>query len=584
MKNWRRILVTGLVAGMVAVTGCSSNLPETNQGNRNGQRVVDAVNRRTDSYGLYRTRSNNVRTTRSSGRTARNYRGVRGYNRGFRRATLNNGIAGHRGLGTTRNTYTTRNAATRNTGVHNRGRIGHTFGYDQYDHTLGLDGQYGYDTGQQAGAYTHGYNMQNNLGRNAAALNNRVVRSTPARKLTPGSTTAGSVTRKATPTRKTTTTKAVQPTRSAAPKAAAVTRSAAPKAAAVTRSAPKTRSTTPKAQNTVTRSTAPKVNKTAGTPVRSNTAVRPSPAPTRVHTTHPMMHNTNNVRPVPVTPAQANVRPSTVRRSDRVARSIERRNATNAYHMQNVLNAQNVQPVTPTRNINRNVNPATGRVTGRRVQNGRTLRPTRAEAAKARRAARVNQRGVNRANGVNRYGMNLAGRGLNNIAATRHGYDNYTGDINRYGYDYNTGDAYRNIYDDSTFTSLNGPVDDINLTVPASASDDDADYAFFKRNKSNNEEAAPTTPEPADGPQVPDRVNRINPTPATPVPAVPAPTGTDDNALDDSVENIHDVDDSADDGHDSVVSPNSAPSEETDRITPKPARSLRRLGKQRAMK
>lgn len=48
--NFRQIAVTGLVAGMVAITGCSSNLPDNNQGNRNGQRVADAVNRRPDTY------------------------------------------------------------------------------------------------------------------------------------------------------------------------------------------------------------------------------------------------------------------------------------------------------------------------------------------------------------------------------------------------------------------------------------------------------------------------------------------------------------------------------------------------------
>jgi len=48
--NVKRILVVGAVAGMLAVTGCSSNLPENNQGNRNGQRVVDSVNRRGDTY------------------------------------------------------------------------------------------------------------------------------------------------------------------------------------------------------------------------------------------------------------------------------------------------------------------------------------------------------------------------------------------------------------------------------------------------------------------------------------------------------------------------------------------------------
>ena len=61
--NWRSIAITGLVAGMVAVTGCSTNLPETNQGNRNGQRVADAVNRREDTY---RTTSNRLAHTENN--------------------------------------------------------------------------------------------------------------------------------------------------------------------------------------------------------------------------------------------------------------------------------------------------------------------------------------------------------------------------------------------------------------------------------------------------------------------------------------------------------------------------------------
>jgi len=46
----KQLLATGLIVGMVAITGCAHNLPETNQGNRNGQRVADAVNHRPDSY------------------------------------------------------------------------------------------------------------------------------------------------------------------------------------------------------------------------------------------------------------------------------------------------------------------------------------------------------------------------------------------------------------------------------------------------------------------------------------------------------------------------------------------------------
>jgi len=48
--NYKRLIAVTAVAGMLAVTGCSANTPARNQGNRNGQRVADAVNRRPDSY------------------------------------------------------------------------------------------------------------------------------------------------------------------------------------------------------------------------------------------------------------------------------------------------------------------------------------------------------------------------------------------------------------------------------------------------------------------------------------------------------------------------------------------------------
>jgi outer membrane protein assembly factor BamE (lipoprotein component of BamABCDE complex) len=79
--NWRKIVAISAVAGMLAVTGCSSNVPERNQGNRNGQRVVDAVNGRADSYsGERTTRGIFGRTTRGVNRAA---------NRGLNRATNN---------------------------------------------------------------------------------------------------------------------------------------------------------------------------------------------------------------------------------------------------------------------------------------------------------------------------------------------------------------------------------------------------------------------------------------------------------------------------------------------------------------
>jgi len=71
----KRMIAVGLVAGMLAVTGCSGNIPSRNQGNRNGQRVADAVNRRPDSYtgrtrGLFgRTSGVNSRYTRTPNRS-----------------------------------------------------------------------------------------------------------------------------------------------------------------------------------------------------------------------------------------------------------------------------------------------------------------------------------------------------------------------------------------------------------------------------------------------------------------------------------------------------------------------------------
>jgi hypothetical protein len=77
--NFKRIITLGLVAGMLAVSGtaCSSNTVDRNQGNRNGQRVADAVNHRPDSYnGRENTRGTTRglfgRTTRGLNRATRN--------------------------------------------------------------------------------------------------------------------------------------------------------------------------------------------------------------------------------------------------------------------------------------------------------------------------------------------------------------------------------------------------------------------------------------------------------------------------------------------------------------------------------
>jgi len=46
--NWKKIIVSGTVAGMVIVTGCAGNVPSNNHGNRNGERLTNAVTRSVD--------------------------------------------------------------------------------------------------------------------------------------------------------------------------------------------------------------------------------------------------------------------------------------------------------------------------------------------------------------------------------------------------------------------------------------------------------------------------------------------------------------------------------------------------------
>jgi len=149
--NWRRIAVAGLITGMVAITGCSSNLPETNQGNRNGQRVADSINRREDTY---RTTSHRLRSTENTGRTGHYGNRV---TRGIHRAA--NNITG-----------TTRNASNITKNTHGRynhtygrnrslslgrpqGRIGNTFSYNNhrgYANGLNTNINHGYDMGVTA--------------------------------------------------------------------------------------------------------------------------------------------------------------------------------------------------------------------------------------------------------------------------------------------------------------------------------------------------------------------------------------------------------------------------------------------------
>ena len=502
MKNWRKILVTGMVAGMVAVTGCSSNLPETNQGNRNGQRVVDAVNRRTDSYGLTRSYNTGPRT-------------LRGFNRGFRRAARNDRNAGtrhynhiaHRGLGVDGNNHyrhpgssTVNNIPNRSTNTLNRGRVGHTFGYDQYGHMNGIDGEYsGYDLGQRAGT-----RINNTAQNNAANLNNRVVRSTPARNVTRNTNTT--TTKAVHPTRKATHTKAVQPTRSA------------------------TRSTQPK--HTTTHTARPTTTAKPSATIVPSTTTRGNAG----NVTHPMLHNTHNVGSAThATPARSIAnRQGTRSLSTRTERSRELRQNRPTRS----LNA-NIGPVAPIMNANPIVNPsATRGLTHARSYNKGYNRSQR-------RAANRTINRASRPHNVNINDFNLTHRGINN--SMRLGPDFYmsNNDVN-------------GVYGGLPFNGYS--------SVPVSMTDD-GDYAFFKRNKTNNEETPPAAPAPPSGPQAPssNRSNRVNPVQTAPTPAptqaTPVPTSMtndwDGNAYDNAYDydNTHDYDNATDNYYNNYVPP-----------------------------
>lgn len=128
--NWRRIIATGTVAGMIAITGCSTNLPENNQGNRNGQRVADAANRRTDSYSTTRNRAiyneaNNTGLMGTAG-TNRTTAARTGFNRSAAPRTNANRSTTAR---TTAPRATTTPSRSLNFG-RPQGRIGNTFRYN----------------------------------------------------------------------------------------------------------------------------------------------------------------------------------------------------------------------------------------------------------------------------------------------------------------------------------------------------------------------------------------------------------------------------------------------------------------------
>ncbi|MCL1844228.1 MAG: hypothetical protein FWF79_10490 [Defluviitaleaceae bacterium] len=168
--NWRRIIAVGTVAGMLVVTGCSSNMPETNQGNRNGQRVADSVNRRGDSYRNY-----NAYDANHSGRTTRGMFGrtTRGARRDASRET-NREMTGE----------TTNRATRRYTRTPNRSS---SFGRPQ--NRIGTTVRRGYDRGVV-------HNIENQPAVLPQAVpSNPVTNSAPARNVTGSRKAAGNTTR-----------------------------------------------------------------------------------------------------------------------------------------------------------------------------------------------------------------------------------------------------------------------------------------------------------------------------------------------------------------------------------------------------
>jgi hypothetical protein len=200
--NWRKIVAISAVAGMLAVTGCSSNVPERNQGNRNGQRVVDAVNGRADSYsGERTTRGIFGRTTRGMNR-ATHRAANRGTNHTTNRAThhgTNYGThygtnrATHHGTnygthhGTNRATHRAANRATGNLG-RPQNRIGNDFRHGMTQTNRGISRNNTYRANNNTVA-------QRNLiaEQTVPVFFNKSKEAVPAPTTTPAPTTAPSV-------------------------------------------------------------------------------------------------------------------------------------------------------------------------------------------------------------------------------------------------------------------------------------------------------------------------------------------------------------------------------------------------------
>jgi len=534
MKNWRRIVVTGLVAGMVAFTGCSSNLPETNQGNRNGQRVVDAVNHRADTYNANRTRSSGTR--RHTARRLDGTRSVRGFNRGFRRAARNDGVgtrnvpgattprtgSRHSGLGARsysqpRTNHVARSTPNRSVGAHNQyGRVGHTFGYNSGGHMQGLYDDGGYDLGQRIDASANRSVTPGVNSRNAANINNRVVRSSAARNATMPRAVGNAVTRNAgvgtgvarkavtgtAVTRKANTGTAV--TRSANT-GTAVTRNANTTGTAVTHKA-KTGTAVTRKANVGTTATH-KANVTRSAPITKTATPKPSVThkaqPTRSATPARNTAPTRNTAPArKIAPARstAPTRSTTQTRATTTARNTQPfRNAArirNSTLPSNIALNHNVQPIRSTQAL-RSVaqsNLSTHNITGERP-----TQPPISPRANPRRSNAT----VHHMQGI--YNPNVQpARGISRNTTT--------GLNSRQPVAQNRSERRA-----ATTRNINRHNQVVNQAVYANAATQDGDYAFFKRNKTENQET-PATPEPSSNP-----TGRINTHPApTTMPTQPS--------------------------------------------------------------
>jgi hypothetical protein len=143
--KYRKTLATTALIGLMAITGCSRGaLPENNEGNYNGERLVSSVTRRADGMANNYNRGTTRGFTRNMNRShnVNNNRGINnnlGINNNTRGLSQNryNGVRGDLGYNHT-NRYTNNQNVTRNTNrnvtrnANRNNRIGHTFDYNTH--------------------------------------------------------------------------------------------------------------------------------------------------------------------------------------------------------------------------------------------------------------------------------------------------------------------------------------------------------------------------------------------------------------------------------------------------------------------